>query len=625
MTRLPATLEGHSGTLVKRLWLKSKTKARLSTHQVVQARLRQIERREWWLWAFAVAVTLLLTLALTSFLAPITHQYFDDFDLMAVHPAIRGLVGLVLLFDIYTVYQQFQIVRIRRQVIEQEKLFRLITENAGDMIAVVDVEGNRLYNSPSYQKVLGYSPEELKATAPLEQIHPEDRPLVLEAAAEARRTGTGRRIEYRMRHKDGTWRYLESTANAIRSEDDEVEKLVIVNRDITSRRRLEEQFRQAQKMEAVGRLSGGIAHDFNNLLGVIIGYSEILQEQTEQSHPLREGVDEILKAGRRAASLTRQLLAFSRQQVLEPKVLDLNDVVVDTQKMLQRMVGEDIEFITRLDPSLGAVKADPGQIEQILMNLVVNARDAMPEGGKLTIETSNTEMDAAFVRRYSYPVKTGAYVLVTVTDTGIGMDSETQTHIFEPFFTTKPKDAGTGLGLATVYGVVKQSGGYIDVFSELGNGTTFKIYLPTVDDAVERNSVSTESEGALQGTETILLVEDETALRSLARNVLESFGYHVLEATNGAEALVSADGATVIHLLLTDVVMPGISGKVLAQELLGRYRDLKVIYMSGYTGQGVGNSGELHAPGQFLSKPFSREQLARKVRKALDRAAAASG
>jgi len=610
---------------VKRFWLKSATTPGPTTRTTLQARLRHIERREWWLWGFAVAVTLLLTLAVTSFLVPVTFRYLDDFDSLAVHPAIRGLVGLVLLFDVYTIYQQFQIVRIRRQVMEQEKLFRLITENAVDMIAVVDVNGNRLYNSPSYQKILGYSVEELQATSPLDQIHPEDYLLVKESSAEALRTGAGRRIEYRMRHKDGTWHYLESTASAIRSDEDEVEKLVIVDRDITSRRRLEEQFRQAQKMEAVGRLSGGIAHDFNNLLGVIIGYTEILQERLEQTGPLRESVDEILKAGSRAAALTRQLLAFSRQQVLEPKVLDLNDTVSDTQKMLERILGEDIEFITRLEPNLGRVKADPGQIEQTLMNLVVNSRDAMPEGGKLIIETTNAEMDEVFVRRYSYPVKTGSYVLVTVTDTGTGMDSETQTHIFEPFFTTKPKDAGTGLGLATVYGVVKQSGGYIEVFSELGKGTTLKIYLPRVDEAVERASPTAASDGSLQGNETILLVEDETALRTLARNVLKSFGYHVLEATNGAEALTLADGTAVIHLLLTDVVMPGISGRVLAQELMARYRDLKVIYMSGYTGQGIGNSGERNAEGQFLPKPFTREVLARKIRKALDsRAAAAS-
>jgi len=315
---------------------------------------------------------------------PVTFRYLDDFDSLAVHPAIRGLVGLVLLFDVYTIYQQFQIVRIRRQVMEQEKLFRLITENAVDMIAVVDVNGNRLYNSPSYQKILGYSVEELQATSPLDQIHPEDYLLVKESSAEALRTGAGRRIEYRMRHKDGTWHYLESTASAIRSDEDEVEKLVIVDRDITSRRRLEEQFRQAQKMEAVGRLSGGIAHDFNNLLGVIIGIRRFCRtSRTDRPAPRERRRDPESRFP--GAALTRQLLAFSRQQVLEPKVLDLNDTVSDTQKMLERILGEDIEFITRLEPNLGRVKADPGQIEQTLMNLVVNSGTPCQKAGNSSL------------------------------------------------------------------------------------------------------------------------------------------------------------------------------------------------------------------------------------------------
>jgi two-component system cell cycle sensor histidine kinase/response regulator CckA len=580
----------------------------------VSTRLGQIERREWWLWASAVFVTLLLTLALASFLAPVAHHYLDDFDALAVHPAIRSLIGLVLLFDLYTVHQQRQIVHIRRQVLEQENLFRLITENAGDMIAVIDSSGNRVYASPSYEKVLGYSSHELLGSA-LDQIHPEDRPLVDETANEARRTGFGRRIEYRMRHKDGTWRYLESTASAIRDDDSVLEKLVVVNRDITARRRLEEQFRQAQKMEAVGRLSGGIAHDFNNLLGVIIGYAEILEDRIPAAD--REAVDEILKAGQRAASLTRQLLAFSRQQLLEPKVLDLNQVVSETEKMLRRLIGEDISFVTRLEPQLGAVKADPGQIGQILMNLVVNARDAMPEGGELLIETANVVMDEVFVQRYPYPVKTGSYAQLAVTDTGVGMDLETQAHIFEPFFTTKGKDAGTGLGLATVYGVVKQSGGYIEAVSEPSMGTTFKIYLPRVDEAVTPVHAP-EPKARLEGNETILLVEDEVALRGLAHQLLTSLGYKVLEAARGSEALGLSEGVPKIDLLLTDVVMPDMNGRTLAQQLLQSHPEIKVIYMSGYTGQAVGNHGIIHPDGVFLPKPFTREVLASKIRQTLD-------
>ena len=421
--------------------------------------MRRIERREWVLWGFAILVTLLLTGGIVSFIFPLLHQEISAFDSLHLGLAVRGLVGLVLLFDIYTIYQQLQIYRIRRELVKREELFRLITENAGDMIAVVDVHGNRLYNSPSYERLLGYTPEELQTTSAFEQIHPDDRPLVEEAAREARDGGVGRSIQYRMRHKDGSWRVLESGASAVFGPDRQVEKLVIVNRDVTARRQLEEQFRQAQKMEAVGRLSGGVAHDFNNLLGVIIGYAEFLQEGLEPEHGLRGSVDEILKAGKRAASLTRQLLAFSRQQVLDPKVIDLNIAVSDMEKLLRRLIGEDIELLTALAPNLGRVKADQGQLEQVIMNLAVNARDAMPQGGKLIISTENFVMDQAFVRRYAYPVQPGPYVRLSVTDTGIGMDAETKARAFEPFFTTKEKGKGTGLGLATVYGVVKQSGG----------------------------------------------------------------------------------------------------------------------------------------------------------------------
>jgi two-component system cell cycle sensor histidine kinase/response regulator CckA len=422
-----------------------------------------------------------------------------------------------------------------------------------------------------------------------------------------------------MRHKDGTWRFLESSASTIRNAEGKTEKLVIVNRDITERRRLEEQFRQAQKMEAVGRLSGGIAHDFNNLLGVIIGYSEILQEKLQPTNPLRGSVDEILGAGRRAASLTRQLLAFSRQQVLEPKVLNLNAVLKDMGNMLPRMIGEDIELSMVLGTALGRVKADQGQIEQIVMNLAVNARDAMPDGGKLFIETTNAEIDLTFTKRYSYPVQQGSYVLLTVSDTGIGMDAAIQAHIFEPFFTTKEKGKGTGLGLATAYGIVKQSGGYIDVYSELGKGTTFKIYLPRVHDALDSQKPPESDLMKSRGNETILLAEDETSLRTLTRNLLELSGYTVLEANNGAEAMtISQQHSGLVQLLLTDVVMPGMSGRVLAGQVTEQRPLIKVVYMSGYTGQAVGAHVALEEGSFFLQKPFSRDGLVSKVRQALD-------
>jgi PAS domain S-box-containing protein len=586
--------------------------------QALQSGMRKIERREWGMWASAVLVTLVLTLGLVSFVFPMLHPMQPESGRYDVMHAIRGLVGLVLLFDLYLIYQQLQIYRMRRRLVEREELFRLITENAADMIAVVDAGGERVYNSPSYEKIMGFSPQELKTKSPLEQIHPDDRLLVTEAAAEAQRTGQGRRIEYRMQHRDGTWRTLESTASAILNERGAVDKLVVVNRDISDRRRLEEQFRQAQKMEAVGRLSGGIAHDFNNLLGVIIGYSEILQEHLGPGNDMRISVDEILKAGRTAASLTRQLLAFSRQQVLEPRVLSLNAVTTETEKMLRRMIGEDVQLITVLDPQLGRVKADQGQIEQVILNLAVNARDAMPQGGKLLIQTRNVAMDEEAVRRYSYPFKPGRYVLLTVTDTGMGMDAATEARIFEPFFTTKEKGKGTGLGLATVYGVVKQSDGYIEVQSELGTGTTFKIHLPRVDEPVEADIIHPPAAPVSAARETILLVEDEVSLRNLTRNVLRQLGYTVLEAASGTEALaVSQQHHAPIDLVLTDVVMPGMGGCAMAAEL-GRTRPgIRVLYISGYTGQAVGH-GVLPAGSHFLAKPFSRDSLSRKIREVLE-------
>ncbi len=583
--------------------------------------MRKIERREWWLWASAVTITLILTSGLVSFVLPLLHQ--QEWDWYQITHSIRGLVGLVLLFNVYVIYQQLQIYRIRRQLIQREELFRLITENAADMIAVVDGNENRLYNSPSYERVLGYTPEEILKTNALEQVHPEDLAVVKAAAAESRTKGFGRRIEYRMRHKDGSWRLLESTSNTI-LDSEGAGRLVIVNRDITDRRRLEEQFRQSQKMEAVGRLSGGIAHDFNNILGVITGYGEILQERMKKDDALAGCVDEILNASRRAAQLTRQLLAFSRQQVLEPKVVELNMIVRDTEKMLRRVIGEDIEFNTVLDPLLSNIRADQGQIEQVILNLAVNARDAMPDGGELKITTQNAVMSDLDVQRYSYPVKPGRYVLLTVSDTGIGMAQATQAHIFEPFFTTKEKGKGTGLGLATVYGVVKQSDGYIEVHSELGVGTTFKIYLPRVEAAVDVEKDNSLPSASLNGQETILLVEDEDALRILTRNVLRSMEYTVLEACDGEKACeVSRQFGAEIHLLVSDVVMPGMNGPALAEKLVVERPTIKVLYISGYTGQAVGQ-GVLPAGCNFLTKPFTRDQLAHKVREALQAEKASS-
>jgi two-component system, cell cycle sensor histidine kinase and response regulator CckA len=585
--------------------------------------LRQIEYRQWWLWASAAVILLLLTFGLASFALFLPYAQGEISYTWNLPQAVYGLLGLVLLFDIYVVYQQLQIHRMHRQANEQQEIFRLIGENAADMIAVVQANGQRLYNSPSYQKTLGYSPDELGNTAAFEQIHPDDRQFVKEAAEEARRTGLGRKLEYRFRHKNGAWRILESTSTVIRNAKGEPDKFVIVNRDITERRQAEKtlresQTRQAHKMEAVGRLSGGIAHDFNNLLGIIIGYTEIMEARVGPNDPLHKSVQEIKKAADRAASLTRQLLAFSRQQVLEPKVLDLNAVVTDVESLLRRLIGEGFELTTVLDPALGRVMADQGQIEQVIMNLTANARDAMPNGGKLIIETSNAELDAPFVRDAPY-VRPGSYIQLAVTDTGIGINNATQAHIFEPFFTTKERGKGTGLGLATVYGVVKQSNGYIWVSSELGKGTTFKICLPRIGESVQAESLKADRIQSCQGGETILLVEDEESLRAVTRDVLMHSGYEVFEANSGGQALENAQQHHgPIHLLLTDVVMPGMNGPTLAEKLIASHSETKVLYMSGYTDHAFGRDGILEPGIHLLEKPYTSESLIRKVRAVLD-------
>jgi PAS domain S-box-containing protein len=387
--------------------------------------------------------------------------------------------------------------------------------------------------------------------------------------------------------------------------------------DMTDRRSLEKQLQQAQKMEAVGHLAGGVAHDFNNLLGVILGYSELLLDNTAAQGPAQHQLREIKKAGERAANLTRQLLAFSRKQIVEPVVLDLNALVADMGKLLQRLIGEDIELITALAPNLGRVKADPGQLEQVVMNLAVNARDAMPRGGKLSIETANVELDEEYARKH-VTVQPGAYVLLAVSDTGVGMDEATQARIFEPFFTTKESGKGTGLGLATVYGIVKQSGGNIWVYSEVGRGTSFKIYLPRVSMPISAPR-SSEGVSVPGGNETLLVVEDAEPMRKMTCEFLASQGYTVLGAKDGQEALALAEKHSgQIHMLITDLVMPGMNGRELAEGLHHNDGNLKVLYVSGYTGDAVVRLGILEGAAAFLQKPFTLHGLACKVREILD-------
>jgi two-component system cell cycle sensor histidine kinase/response regulator CckA len=407
--------------------------------------------------------------------------------------------------------------RAEHEFVAHEQRFRALVEHSADAIALLDPAGTITYASQSTGRVLGHTAEGVLGRAMLDFLHPDDVPEVRRQLGVLRdRPGTVVTLDARYRHKDGSFRYAECSVSN-RLEDPAVRALVLNYREVTERRRLEEQLRQAQKMEAVGQLAGGVAHDFNNVLSAIFGYAELLTEELPAGSAARQDVDEIRKAATRAASLTRQLLAFSRQQVLEPVVLNVNDVVRDLETMLRRLIGEDLELRAVLAPDLGNVLADAGQLEQVILNLVVNARDAMPTGGQLTIETANSELDEHYADALQ-PVITGPYIMLAVTDTGLGMTAETRARIFEPFFTTKEKAKGTGLGLSTVYGIVKQSGGYIWTYSEPGHGATFKVYLPRVDAPVEAAELTREVAGTPTGTETILLAEDDELLRPLARD-----------------------------------------------------------------------------------------------------------
>ena len=505
-----------------------------------------------------------------------------------------------------------------RALFENSRRLTTAIEQAEDMVVVTDAQGAIEYVNPAFERVTGYcraevlgkNPRLLKSGAQDDEFY-----RALWATVSGGKTWRGRLVN---RRKDGSLYSQDSTMSRVLDADGRVASYVAVARDVTAALVLEAQFLQAQKMEAVGRLAGGVAHDFNNVLSVVLSYAEMLISDLKPDDPVRADVEEIRRAGLRAAALTRQLLAFSRRQVLELKVLDLSDLLVGMEKMIARLLGADVALTMLASHGLWKVKADPGQVEQIIMNLAVNARDAMPRGGKLTIETANVALDEDYASTHQ-DVLAGPYVQIAVSDTGIGMDQETLARIFEPFFTTKEAGKGTGLGLATVFGIVRQSGGHIWVYSEPGRGTTFKVYLPRFGGVAARPSSAPTVLTSERGSETILLVEDEDQVRVLARTILRRHGYVVLEAPNGGEALLICEqhGAR-IDLLLTDVVLPRMSGRQLAERLATMRPEMSVLYMSGYTDDAILLHGILDSGVAFLQKPLTPTSLTRKVREVLD-------
>jgi len=513
---------------------------------------------------------------------------------------------------------------------QAEAKYRMLVEQVAAIsyIAELGLHGEWLYVSPQVETMFGFSAEEwlMDSRAWTQHVHPEDHKIV-EAAEEACQRGERFQAEYRVTRKDGRVIWVSDTAVVVEGSGKHplMEGIIV---DITERKQLETQLQQARRMEAIGRLAGGIAHDFNNLLTIIKGYTELALRRPKISPELQADVERIEDASERASTLVRQLLAFSRRQVLQPKLVDLNSIVMGLDKLLRRLMDEGIMMSTVPGKDIGTIKADPGQMEQVIMNLVVNARDAMPKGGRLTVETANIDLDAAYASDH-VTVKAGRYVMLAVSDTGTGMSPETVAHIFEPFYTTKESGRGTGLGLSTVYGIVKQSGGYVWVYSEVGRGSSFKVYLPRVEEAPETLEVTKVTSGEQKGSETILLVEDQPQVRELARMTLSDKGYTVLATSSpeDAESACARHGAE-IHLLLTDLIMPGLTGRELAKRLTARHPKMRVLYMSGYTfgitTQTGMPSGLLEDGVAFLQKPFTPSTLSEKVREVLDRSVATS-
>jgi len=485
-------------------------------------------------------------------------------------------------------------------------------------IAIGDLDGRLLDANNAFLKIVAYTRADVLSgkmrwdTMTPPEYHNSDR----QAVDQLRNAGVAAPWEKEFFRKDGSRVSVLIGVTTLATKEEDIECISFVI-DISERKQLEVQLRQAQKMEAIGRLAGGVAHDFNNLLAVILGYSDVVLDALPPDHPAVKKVEMIRKVGTSAADLTRQLLSFSRQQMLQPRVLNLRDIVEGTQGLLSCLIGDDIQMSTSLEPSLGYVKADPGQIEQVLVNLIVNARDAMPQGGRVRIEAHNVVLDDSYVEAHK-PVIPGPYVMLAVEDAGCGMDQKTQSRVFDPFFTTKEVGKGTGLGLATVYGIVKQSGGYIWVYSELGQGTIFKVYLPRVEQYAQETEPTEPVQLITQNCETILLAEDSASLREMAREYLKSVGYTVLEAASGAEALQKArDFDGTIHLLLTDVIMPAMSGPELAGHMASLRPGIKIIFTSGYTDDAIARQGVLDPAVPFIQKPYRPKALARKIREVL--------
>ena len=515
----------------------------------------------------------------------------------------------------------------QEEVSKYTRQLQTLSENAPFGMVMIDKDGTFKYINPKFRELFGYDLDDIpNGKTWFRKAYPDPtyRHHVISSWTDdlaAFKPGDKSPRTFTVTCKNGT----EKIINFMPVQLDTGENLVACE-DITEFKRageekavLQEQLRQSQKVEAIGRLAGGIAHDFNNLLTVIKGYSELSRIGLKEGDTLRGNIDEIQKAAERAASLTRQLLAFSRRQIMEMKVLDLNSLLRDLEKMLHRLIGENIGMVTHLIEDLGRVRADVGQIEQVIMNLVINAKDAMPSGGKITIETANVELDESYARSH-VDVKPGPCVMLSVSDTGVGMTPEVRERIFEPFFTTKETGKGTGLGLSTVYGIVKQSKGHIWVYSEQGKGTAFKIYLPRVDGPLEEINKEVLKKELPRGNERILIVEDEEEVRKLAGKILEKQGYRILETFNSDDALVACERSTSpIHLMLADVVMPGMSGFELAKLLKPLYPQIKILYMSGYTDDAIVPHGVLEKGVDYIQKPFTMEGLARKVREVLDK------